>query len=445
MASRLHCPMSFAHPDRWMPMQFFVLLAVLLQAAALEGGSDGETCYSRQHRDAIVNLQIALTRPGTSMQSDTTATEKDCVLTCCSREVKKGIKCNLAVYFPNKPKNVVNCFLFQCKSELDCPLMTSKGVNTYDIFRGAVHPTSKVSDRTTAIPVQDTTAEATTTLSTATVPSSTSTTTTTQPTTTTTTATTTTTTKPTTTTTTTTTTTKPTTTQAPTTTTTQSSTTTTRPNTTTKSTTTEPIVHEAMHAGMEPPTATTTTTTTTTTESTTTRPANPTTEATTTTTTQAPRPILHPLVPIKPPRKQNKLTRRPDTHPVKPVIAITAKSTTTTTTKPSTTATTTATTTTVKTSTTTTTVAAPTERTTSAFAAVDYELRAFGSIDPVAGAAGGKVAVSRGTWKTSLVVVVVVGLAFVTMALALLGRKIMESFDRRHYTRLELNDLHYEV
>lgn len=47
--------------------------------------------------------------------------------------------------------------------------------------------------------------------------------------------------------------------------------------------------------------------------------------------------------------------------------------------------------------------------------------------------------------KKVMVVVVVVALVVLTLAVAVGGRKAMESFDRRHYTRLELNDLHYEV
>ncbi|KAI1882209.1 hypothetical protein AGOR_G00248330 [Albula goreensis] len=52
---------------------------------------------------------------------------------------------------------------------------------------------------------------------------------------------------------------------------------------------------------------------------------------------------------------------------------------------------------------------------------------------------------ARGVLKTSLAAAVVVGLVFLTLAVALLGRKALESFNRRHYTRLELNDLQYDV
>ncbi len=57
----------------------------------------------------------------------------------------------------------------------------------------------------------------------------------------------------------------------------------------------------------------------------------------------------------------------------------------------------------------------------------------------------GKAVVARGAVKSGLVAFMVLGLAVLTLALAVGGRKAMESFDRRHYTRLELNDLHYEV
>lgn len=60
---------------------------------------------------------------------------------------------------------------------------------------------------------------------------------------------------------------------------------------------------------------------------------------------------------------------------------------------------------------------------------------------------GGKSApaASPAPVRSGMVAVMVLGLAVLTLALAVGGRKAMESFDRRHYTRLELNDLHYEV
>lgn len=64
---------------------------------------------------------------------------------------------------------------------------------------------------------------------------------------------------------------------------------------------------------------------------------------------------------------------------------------------------------------------------------------------PAEGSAPEKAKGLQMTWKNGLVAVVVVMLVCFTLVLAVVGRKAMESFDRRHYTRLELNDLHYEI
>lgn len=68
-----------------------------------------------------------------------------------------------------------------------------------------------------------------------------------------------------------------------------------------------------------------------------------------------------------------------------------------------------------------------------------------GLMPPAEGSSPDKTKGLQMTWKNGLVAVVVVMLICLTLVLAIVGRKAMESFDRRHYTRLELNDLHYEI
>ena len=69
-----------------------LLLAAMLMLAAAGhvSGSDAETCFSRQHQNAIVNVRQALVRPTTVMDSRVTQSERDCVLACCSEDVKPG-------------------------------------------------------------------------------------------------------------------------------------------------------------------------------------------------------------------------------------------------------------------------------------------------------------------------------------------------------------------
>ncbi|XP_040006762.1 integumentary mucin C.1-like [Xiphias gladius] len=115
---------------------------------------------------------------------------------------------------------------------------------------------------------------------------------------------------------------------------------------------------------------------------------------------------------------------------------------------PTTTPTTTATTTTPTTTATTTTTTEPsTTRTTPAATLVIVPKGALQSDHALQNSSvgRGKAVAAQGAVKNGMVAFMVLGLAVLTLALAVGGRKAMESFDRRHYTRLELNDLHYEV
>ncbi|CAB1453978.1 unnamed protein product [Pleuronectes platessa] len=161
--------------------------AVMMLLASLPVSAvEPETCFSRQHQSARVNVRVAVTRAGTVMDTRASGSERECILACCSEDVKPGAKCNMAVFSGNKHPGEGNCFLFHCQSEADCPLTKAPNTtNTYDIFKGLIHPT-------TVKPVTTTTTQTTTTPTTLppTITTSTtqSTTTTTQPTTTTTTS-----------------------------------------------------------------------------------------------------------------------------------------------------------------------------------------------------------------------------------------------------------------
>ncbi|KAK9526059.1 hypothetical protein VZT92_016715 [Zoarces viviparus] len=351
-------PPANALPSSWTlrpPIPAVHLLLLLLLMTSLPVSSvEPETCSSRQRQSAIVIVRQALNRTTTAMGARVVRSERDCVLACCSEDVKPGAKCNMAVFNANKHGGEDNCFLFHCQTEQDCPLMKAQdGINTYNIYKGLIHPTTS---STTSLPVVTAKREAAPRTTDKPLPN-TETTTTTTPTTTTATA------------------------PAPTTTTTTTSTTTTTPATTTTTTST---------------TTTTPATTTTTTSTTTTTPATTTTTTSTTTTTPA--------------------------------------TTTTTTPLPAT----------------TTTTDLSTTKTTPPASLVIVPKGAVQSDQALqnSSAGRGKSATSsatRGALKSGVLAFMVLGLAVLMLALAVGGRKAMESFDRRHYTRLELNDLHYEV
>ncbi|MCJ8743155.1 hypothetical protein PDJAM_G00090550 [Pangasius djambal] len=144
---------------------------IFLQACSCALSSSGETCYSRQHRDTIVNVRKALDHQKTVMDVRKKEAERDCILACCSKELKPGIKCNMVVYKPSSQDSIENCYLFHCETEQDCPLMSAKpGTNTYDIFKGLTHPSAKGKERVPTMPItitkQPTTIQSTSTTTT---------------------------------------------------------------------------------------------------------------------------------------------------------------------------------------------------------------------------------------------------------------------------------------
>uniref|UniRef100_A0A096LYB7 MANSC domain containing 1 n=1 Tax=Poecilia formosa TaxID=48698 RepID=A0A096LYB7_POEFO len=156
---------------RPLPRLLFVMLLMSLPAAALEP----ETCFSRQHQGAAINVRVALSRDAAAMMARIVRSERDCVLACCSEEVRTGARCNMAVFKANKQAGEHNCLLFHCPTELDCPLMkAAEGSNTYDIYKGLSHPpTLRPVPMTTTLQTTSTsTSLTTTTTTTQTAPSS---------------------------------------------------------------------------------------------------------------------------------------------------------------------------------------------------------------------------------------------------------------------------------
>ncbi|GLD68761.1 MANSC domain-containing protein 1 [Lates japonicus] len=131
-------PPESGRPSPWTLRLLVSAAAVVITLVSLPVSAvEPETCFSRQHQNAIVNVRQALNRPSTAMDARVVRSERDCVLACCSEEVKPGAKCNMAVFNANKHAGDDNCFLFHCQTEQDCPLMKAQdGINTYDIYKG---------------------------------------------------------------------------------------------------------------------------------------------------------------------------------------------------------------------------------------------------------------------------------------------------------------------
>ncbi|XP_037552037.1 MANSC domain-containing protein 1 [Nematolebias whitei] len=450
-------PLSIHRPSlilRLLISASLFIMMMSLPASAL----DPETCFSRQHQGVTVNVRQALSRAAAAMNPRLVRSERDCVLACCSEEVQPGSRCNMVVFKAVQHTNDENCLLFHCPTELDCPLMKAEdGINTYNIYKGLTHPPTPrpVAMTTTVQTTTGTTPSTTVQTTTSTTPSTTvQTTSGTTPSTTvhTTTGTTPSTTVHTT--------------SGTTPSTTVHTTTGTTPSTTVHTTTTSALATHPTTTQAPP-------TTTGSPQSSifiTSMPASPSplTTPTPTTTPTTTRNGFAPAFDLKKPnkssKKQNKPTKKGKPHPVSTISTTQPPPSSTRSlpvqtvgkgAEPRTLDTTQSHTETTTTPPTTTSAPPPTQWSTTTTTASpsliiipkdifqsDHVLQSGHALQ---NSSTSQTKVAQGALKSGVVAFMVLGLAVLILALAVGGRKAMESFDRRHYTRLELNDLHYEI
>lgn len=82
-------PSASARPS-WTLRPLLATALLLLMTSLPVSAVEPETCFSREHQNVIVNVRQALGRPTTAMDARLVRSERDCVLACCSEEVKPG-------------------------------------------------------------------------------------------------------------------------------------------------------------------------------------------------------------------------------------------------------------------------------------------------------------------------------------------------------------------
>ncbi|KAJ8249596.1 hypothetical protein COCON_G00228120 [Conger conger] len=115
------------------------LAAALLLLGLVAMAAPAEQCLSKLHVNAIVNVRVALSAKSTVMDSCITPSQQACLHKCCAKDLVPGFQCNMVVYQLNKPLGSDNCYLFHCEREEDCPLVAMDGVNSHFIFTGLDH------------------------------------------------------------------------------------------------------------------------------------------------------------------------------------------------------------------------------------------------------------------------------------------------------------------
>lgn len=109
------------------------LLAV---TCLMAGPSLGQECSAEKMEDTIIDIDLSLARGIRGAEPAYAPTAAACVRACCSGEKLSGDKkCNLMIFDARRTSAHPNCYLFHCPSTEACPMKPVTGFVSYKITR----------------------------------------------------------------------------------------------------------------------------------------------------------------------------------------------------------------------------------------------------------------------------------------------------------------------
>ncbi|KFQ38089.1 MANSC domain-containing protein 1, partial [Mesitornis unicolor] len=108
-----------------------LLLTCLMPAPSL-----GQECSAEKVEDTIIDINLSLPKGIRGAEPVYAPTPEACVRTCCSGEKLAGDKkCNLMIFDGRRTSAHPNCYLFYCPSTEACPMKPATGFMSYKISR----------------------------------------------------------------------------------------------------------------------------------------------------------------------------------------------------------------------------------------------------------------------------------------------------------------------
>uniref|UniRef100_H3BGP2 MANSC domain containing 1 n=1 Tax=Latimeria chalumnae TaxID=7897 RepID=H3BGP2_LATCH len=117
-------------------MTWHVAVMLPLLLCVLPSPSAAEHCFTDQMEDVIIDIKAALPLGVRSREPLYTAAAEVCTNLCCDGvKINGQKKCNLVIFDFRKHPQQDNCYLFHCPSAEACPMKTLKGLKSYRIRR----------------------------------------------------------------------------------------------------------------------------------------------------------------------------------------------------------------------------------------------------------------------------------------------------------------------
>ncbi|KAM9390357.1 MANSC domain-containing protein 1 [Phaethornis superciliosus] len=116
-------------------------VCLLVITCVMSGPSLSQECSAEKRENVIVDINLALAKGVEGTEPVHAATPEACVRLCCSGEKLSGGKmCNLVIFNAQRTSVYPDCYLFYCPSTEACPMKSATGYLSYKITRETQAP-----------------------------------------------------------------------------------------------------------------------------------------------------------------------------------------------------------------------------------------------------------------------------------------------------------------
>ncbi|NWW76069.1 MANS1 protein, partial [Climacteris rufus] len=117
---------------------------VLLITCVMAGPALGQECSAEKMENSIIDIDLSLPRGVRGAEPLRVPGAGACVRSCCSRQRLAGDKkCNLIIFYATRTSTHPNCYLFYCPSTEACPMKPATGLVSYKITTDMHAPEDK--------------------------------------------------------------------------------------------------------------------------------------------------------------------------------------------------------------------------------------------------------------------------------------------------------------
>ncbi|NXL45695.1 MANS1 protein, partial [Podilymbus podiceps] len=120
---------------------------LLVITCVMPGPSLGQECSTEKMENTIIDINLSLSKGIRGAEPAYASAPEACVRTCCSGEKLSGDKkCNLVIFDARRTSSHPNCYLFYCPSTEACPMKPVTGFVSYKITRDTIQTSFKSED-----------------------------------------------------------------------------------------------------------------------------------------------------------------------------------------------------------------------------------------------------------------------------------------------------------